>query len=39
LSYISDAIKTTCPTITEAQFEEILKAWFRQANLQLNRQK
>ncbi|XP_020299051.1 probable serine/threonine-protein kinase DDB_G0278509, partial [Pseudomyrmex gracilis] len=33
------AIKTIYPSITEAQFEEILKAWFRQANFRLNREK
>ncbi|XP_029162264.1 rho GTPase-activating protein gacU-like [Nylanderia fulva] len=35
---MKNAIKKTCSTITEAQFEEILKAWFRQSNLWLNRQ-
>lgn len=36
--FLSDAIKNTCPTITDAQFEENLKLWFRQANLQLHRE-
>ncbi|XP_029678559.1 uncharacterized protein LOC115244769 isoform X4 [Formica exsecta] len=35
---MKNAIKNICSTITEAQFEEILKAWFRQANLRLNRE-
>ncbi|XP_029157953.1 putative uncharacterized protein DDB_G0277255 [Nylanderia fulva] len=34
---MKNTIKKTCSTITEAQFEEILKAWFRQSNLRLNR--
>lgn len=31
-------MKKTCPAITEAEFEEILKTWFRQANLRLVRE-
>ncbi|XP_024869622.1 uncharacterized protein LOC112453236 [Temnothorax curvispinosus] len=32
------SIKKTCPSITEAEFEDILKTWFRQANLRLLRE-
>ncbi|XP_018393340.1 PREDICTED: uncharacterized protein DDB_G0293860-like, partial [Cyphomyrmex costatus] len=38
IACLKNSIKKTCPTITEAEFEEIFKTWFRQANLRLIRE-
>lgn len=38
ITCIKSAIKKSCPAVTEAEFEENLKTWFRQANLRLTRE-